>query len=250
MIELQSVRVPCIKNESPIGRVPSKGSESIGARVPRVGSESIGARVPRVGSESHPLRVPTPTSESRSARVPSDKNESLAKKVTWSMSESKCERVPVAQNETKTTGGNIMWLFTKYGFFSVVNTPAVTPEGEEPEFTIRSRQRLHLANLIKSVKPDWPKPGEGGDGDLPLIWDDLGTDYEYRIYVTPEEWNTVYAPKLFESIDYPNFKSEIHRLVSKGELTRQYEDLLGEVYCDCLPPEVKEYSFEASKDRV
>ena len=149
-----------------------------------------------------------------------------------------------------------MWLFTKYGFFSVVYTPVFgATEGQEREFTIRSRERSHLENLIKSVKPNWSDDGgrnadKSRSGDLPLIWDDLGTDYEYRIYVTPEEWNTVWAPTLFRSIDYPNFKSKVHELVQEGSVPREYEDLLADVYFDCLPQREKEYSFEAAKDRV
>jgi hypothetical protein len=135
-----------------------------------------------------------------------------------------------------------------------VGTPEEKFVGEH-EFAIRSRERSHLENLIKSVKPNWSDDGgrnadKSRSGDLPLIWDDLGTDYEYRIYVTPEEWNTVWAPTLFGSIDYPNFKSKVHELVQEESVPREYERLLGEVYFDCLPQREKEYAFEVAKDRV
>ncbi len=129
-------------------------------------------------------------------------------------------------------------LFTKYGFFSVVNTPNY-------EFVIRSRERSHLENLRESVMsgPNPPNKPE-------TILKDDGTDYEYRMYATPEEWNTVWAPKLFQSIDYPNFKSKVHELVQEELVPREYEDLLADVYFDCLPRRTKEYAFEVSKDRV
>jgi hypothetical protein len=84
----------------------------------------------------------------------------------------------------------------------------------------------------------------------PKILKDAGTDYEYRIHVTPEKWNTVYGPTLFGSIDYSNFKGEVHELAQEGSVPREYERLLGEVYFDCLPKREKEYAFEVAKDRV
>jgi len=149
-----------------------------------------------------------------------------------------------------------MWLFTRYGFFSVVFKPIPAPKGssddffelfEAREFSIRSRERSHLENLLGSVrvKGRWP-----GDLDEPEILKEAGTDYEYRIRATKKEWRKFWAPTLFGSIDYPNFKSKVHELVQEGSVPREYEDLLADVYFDCLPQREKEYSFEAAKDRV
>ena len=149
-----------------------------------------------------------------------------------------------------------MWLFTRYGFFSVVFKPIPAPKGssddffelfEAREFSIRSRERSHLENLIGSVrvKGRWP-----GGLDEPEILEEAGTDYEYRILATKKEWRKFLAPTLFGSIDYSNFKGEVHELAQEGSVPREYERLLGEVYFDCLPEREKEYAFEVAKDRV
>lgn len=109
-----------------------------------------------------------------------------------------------------------MWLFTKYGFFSVVcgrekNGPSV--ELDQNTYMVRARKKGHLQNLINNSDIL---------GD-PQIVKSEDTDYRYRIIVLAEIWTKVIA-KMTSEIDYGNFKNECF------ELDKDYVKYLSSVW--------------------
>lgn len=84
-----------------------------------------------------------------------------------------------------------MWLFTPFGFFSIVRKP-----GEE-ELCIRARDRKDLENLKERYLPQ-----SGG-----IIMTDVA-DYPCRMYAHPQDVALAMA-EITEDIDYGNFKSEV-----------------------------------------
>ncbi len=84
-----------------------------------------------------------------------------------------------------------MWLFTKDGFFSVVQKPHQV--GTEM-ITIRSRDKKDLLNFLQKValKPD-------------RLLTTPHADYECRVDVPKSLW-AGYLAKCAEEIDYDNFK--------------------------------------------
>ena len=92
-----------------------------------------------------------------------------------------------------------MWLFTTQGFYSVV------ADRDDPgRVLVRARAREDieaLARLIPDVEP----------------FADDGADYEWRAFVSREEWGRATA-ELVEAIDYDNFKNAVRdRQGSKRE---------------------------------
>ncbi|MCE1248320.1 MAG: hypothetical protein LWY06_16890 [Firmicutes bacterium] len=89
-----------------------------------------------------------------------------------------------------------MWIFSKYGFFSIVKKPYT---GEEGNVHIRAR----LKNDIEKLKEITSLPNE--------IKTDEYADYPYRIIVGESELSKI-MKVLEESIDYSNFKDTVHNL--------------------------------------
>jgi hypothetical protein len=96
-----------------------------------------------------------------------------------------------------------MWLFTQYGFYSVVCARDLTgnPSQVDPDtFMVRARRRQHLESLQKR----FPKLGSFE------ITDTSGTDYRFRVVVPKAVWNEV-VRDLTAEIDYGNFKDRAGR---------------------------------------
>jgi hypothetical protein len=96
-----------------------------------------------------------------------------------------------------------MWLFTQYGFYSVVCARDLTgnPSQVDPDtFMVRARRRQHLESLQKR----FPQLGSFE------ITDTLGTDYRFRVVVPKAVWNEV-VRDLTAEIDYGNFKDRAGR---------------------------------------
>lgn len=85
-----------------------------------------------------------------------------------------------------------MWVFTKSGFYSVVNKPGCAPD----ELEVRSRCRKDLEVLKRQA------------GVKSKILTNAGTDYPFRIRINWEIWARFLAESAME-IDYPNFKDEV-----------------------------------------
>lgn len=85
-----------------------------------------------------------------------------------------------------------MWLFTKIGFFSVVENMH-----NANEVLVRSRFREDLEALLSFA------------GLAMKIDDRSGTDYGFRVFLPREKWQEI-AQRLVEGIDYSNFKDAAH----------------------------------------
>jgi hypothetical protein len=114
-----------------------------------------------------------------------------------------------------------MWIFTKYGFYSVVcarqgngrHGSAVDPA----RMMVRARVRDHLEALARRY-PGWMGGRE--------IEESTGTDYAYRVFVPKTIWTDVLAA-LSEDVDYDNFKSATARHQPSGS---EYEHALHAVW--------------------
>jgi hypothetical protein len=115
-----------------------------------------------------------------------------------------------------------MWIFTKYGFFSIVcarrgngrYAQLVDPE----RIMVRARVRGHLEALQKRF-PDLLAES--------VILDSVGTDYAHRLFVPKAVWARAMSA-LTEEIDYDNFKSKVARHHSGVGL--DYEHSLHDVW--------------------
>ena len=102
--------------------------------------------------------------------------------------------------EVPTEEDNI-WIMTRHGFFSVVEN-----RDDDNAVLIRARAREDLENLLIFAgdlikgNPDWKIDGP-----------DMMADYRWRLWVQRDDWKTVLAA-LTDDIDYPNFKSAVHKV--------------------------------------
>jgi hypothetical protein len=116
----------------------------------------------------------------------------------------------------------VMWIFTKHGFFSAVCARQGDGKYGEPvdpgRIMVRARLRGHLEALMKRF------PDLLGSSD---IQESASTDYAYRLFVQKAAWTQVLAG-LAEETDYDNFKSEVAR--HQGRAGAAYEHSLHEVW--------------------
>lgn len=87
-----------------------------------------------------------------------------------------------------------MWIFTRFGFFSVVTAHSTNGE----IIAIRSRVRDDLEKLRRL------------DDDLELapVHVTADRDYPFRVFVEKDTWVTL-AAHLAADVDYRNFKSKV-----------------------------------------
>jgi len=95
-----------------------------------------------------------------------------------------------------------MWIFTPYGFYSVVHKPW-NPDGV---LTIRARDKADLESLWSSLK----MAGE--------ITEDAGADYRFRFEVHSADLAALMAEKI-QRIDYDNFKNKVSEVMPGREIT-------------------------------
>jgi hypothetical protein len=115
-----------------------------------------------------------------------------------------------------------MWLFTQYGFFSVV----CAREGDgswgnavdEGRVMVRARLRDHLEGL---------KIGFPEDLRTTEIIETAATDYRYQLFVDKAVWVCV-LQLLGEELDYDNFKSKVARNIDA--VGGEYEQSLHDVW--------------------
>ena len=111
-----------------------------------------------------------------------------------------------------------MWLFTPYGFYSVVCGSGMSGGAWQlaPDLLmIRGRSRGHLEALQKR----FPELQAGDVMETP------DTDYRYRLLVAKDVWADV-VRQLAAEIDYGNFKSRA--AIQSGD--PRYVDALHEVW--------------------
>jgi hypothetical protein len=100
-----------------------------------------------------------------------------------------------------------MWVISKSGFYSVVQTT-------DGKVQVRSRSREDLERLQQFM----PEPRAGKILSTPHA------DYPYRIVVMPSVWQYCVS-KLAEEIDYPNFKDAVAAI--DQDRAQVYSDVWG-----------------------
>ena len=110
-----------------------------------------------------------------------------------------------------------MWLFTRYGFYSIAC--ARKPGGAIDEHTlmIRARNKGHLAKL----QARFPQIADAKIVTTPI------QDYRYRIIVPKSDWTPIVA-ELAEEQTWSNFKSEAARF--QGKTSAAYVHALHDVW--------------------
>jgi hypothetical protein len=110
-----------------------------------------------------------------------------------------------------------MWLFTRYGFYSIAcaRKPDGSIDGET--VMVRARRMSHL----KSLQARFP----GLAGLEILTWPDR--DYRYRLMVAKPEWAGMIS-ELAQEQDWSNFKNEAAR--HQGDAGAEYIHALHRVW--------------------
>ena len=110
-----------------------------------------------------------------------------------------------------------MWIFTKYGFFSIACAQAEGGGTDTDLLMIRAREHEHLENLRFRFT------------DLANyeITQSLHTDYRYRIIVPKSEWISVLA-KMADEQAWSSFKSEVAKY--RGSYDQPYLKALDQVW--------------------
>jgi len=97
-----------------------------------------------------------------------------------------------------------MWLFTQYGFYSVVQ------HEENPEaFLMRARVKNDLENLLKLTQIETP------------ISHTPRAQYAFRVLLSQAEWNRI-AQVLTRAVDYPSFTNRISELPDQSTKNAAY----------------------------
>lgn len=115
-----------------------------------------------------------------------------------------------------------MWLFTTYGFFSVVCARQGNGSEGMPVDPNRMMVRARLAEHLEALKERFPD--ELGDAEVIVTKD---TDYACRLFVAKPNWVRV-AAALAEETDYDNFKKAVDS--SLGTAGSEYRHSLHEVW--------------------
>ena len=115
-----------------------------------------------------------------------------------------------------------MWLFTKYGFFSIACADKQGSKTLDPDiFMIRARSRQHLVNLQERFK----------DIELfqvPII-ESREADYRYRLVVSKALWIQAVSA-LLEEQTWRNFKNEATAFEKLKKLSSGYADSLHRIW--------------------
>ena len=89
-----------------------------------------------------------------------------------------------------------MWIFSKYGFYSVVKVSE--RRNPDEEYMIRARNKEQIEKLKKVMQIEKP------------VVVTRNADYAYRLVVTEEEYKR-FIEVMEQSVDYTNFKSACAR---------------------------------------
>lgn len=92
-----------------------------------------------------------------------------------------------------------MWIFTKYGFYSVVCGAAESGEADPTIIMIRARSKKHLQNLVERFEHLLSRKNIKVSND---------TDYKYRVITTQVIWKWI-LNDINSEIDYTNFKEKV-----------------------------------------
>ena len=114
-----------------------------------------------------------------------------------------------------------MWIFTRYGFFSIAC--ANSTDGTINPDTVMVRARLH--EHLVSLKDRFPD-SELGKAEI-LSWD--GRDYRYRIIVPKAAWVAALAELATEQT-WSNFKNETSRFSRAKKAAFGYVEALNRIW--------------------
>ena len=110
-----------------------------------------------------------------------------------------------------------MWLFTRYGFYSIACARHPNGSLDPATVMVRARRVAHLTNLQKRF------PALGGADILTLP----NRDYGYRLIVSKEVWVGIVA-ELAQEQEWSNFKNEV--AAYQGKADSEYVHALQEVW--------------------
>lgn len=126
-----------------------------------------------------------------------------------------------------------MWLFTKYGFFSV-------KQDKQDRYFVRARRRTDLENLCQEMDNYWRQSATdpmlivATVEQIPMTQAALesfihewpAADYRYRLIVSKKALGVLFAA-FVDSIDYPNFKSEVAKHPDQKDHLALYHKVWG-----------------------
>jgi len=113
-----------------------------------------------------------------------------------------------------------MWIATKIGFYSIVLRPE--KEGAKNNvYHIRARTGADIDAVISLLEPVLKRPLR--------LFETPDVDYHWRIILKPEELAPALAA-LAATVDYPNFKDEIHASDTQADKLDAYSDLWTALY--------------------
>ena len=107
-----------------------------------------------------------------------------------------------------------MWLFTKYGFFSVIKRKH---RPQDKDYQVRGRERNDLENLRKVLHIEEP------------VLETPRGDYRYRILVDKEQLHQLMYT-LVEELDYENFKKTMSSYPDQKQKMEAYNEVWGIMY--------------------
>jgi hypothetical protein len=114
-----------------------------------------------------------------------------------------------------------MWIFTKYGFFSIACANDAGGKIDPDKVMVRTRLREHL----DSLKERFPKTVLG-QAEIQVS---EHTDYRYRIVVPKADWVAALAELATEQT-WANFKTEAGRFSIAKKKAHAYVDALHSIW--------------------
>ena len=106
-----------------------------------------------------------------------------------------------------------MWLFTRYGFYSV------SAQGQK--FVVRARLEYHLVALLRRF-PNLERHGAA-------IIETPRADYRWRIEAQRHAWRAALS-EMADEQTWPNFKAEAERFNGPCEYTESLHRVWGEMF--------------------
>jgi hypothetical protein len=110
-----------------------------------------------------------------------------------------------------------MWIFTRYGFYSIACASKPDDSLDSQSAMVRSRCISHL----ESLQTRFPKLAVGKILELP------NRDYRYRLIVPKASWTAIVG-ELAQEQEWSNFKNEATKY--QGTPGKGYVDALHEVW--------------------
>jgi len=113
-----------------------------------------------------------------------------------------------------------MWIATKIGFYSIVLRPE-KDGAKNNVYHVRARTGADIDAVISLLEPVLKRPLR--------LFETPDVDYLWRIILKPEELAPALAA-LAATVDYPNFKDQIHASDTQADKLDAYSDLWTALY--------------------